>query len=409
MADDDHYAVLGISHSADYASIRSAYNRLVIKNHPDKGGSNEAFIKIQQAFEALREPVSRAEYDKKNKIRSFRRNEEETGNKPQAAKGQSTKPPFSPTAAPFKPSAPWPRSPRPPSTQSATNESSYDPAWTQYRDAADKPKSRPRRKPKSAAEPEPIKRGRRGSASFQKESTPTTTDPKPTAARADDVHPFPPGTPSSFRGAPVRPTRPGSQEPNGPSATSQANQPPTNPVPASSEPSPTSTLALAQSSADRIKRMVLALDNGVGHYISPELWCHLQHFQMRLVNQASELQLRQATEFNCQLQNRLNPISLELPAWDSVYYAKWAMEDKEVLDRLGQVFLLLTETADALSRRKHRGQEDNQGIHNMNVDDDEICRRLEDVIGDTLHDLKTFLIEVLFVGPSGQGDAKERS
>jgi len=84
------------------------------------------------------------------------------------------------------------------------------------------------------------------------------------------------------------------------------------------------------------------------------------------------------------------------------------MEDKQVLGQLGEVFLRLAETAHALSLHKYRGQE-NQGVHDMNVDDEENCRRLEDVIGDTLHDLKTFLVEVLFIGPGGQGDAKVRS
>ncbi|KAK4942539.1 hypothetical protein LTR10_017668 [Elasticomyces elasticus] len=366
MADEDYYAVLQIPHSADYAAIRSAYNRLVIKTHPDKGGSNADFIKVQQAYEALRDPVSRAEYDKRNKFGSFRTNEEKTDNNPQTAKPQPSKPRFSPTAAPFRPgSTSWSKPPQPQFTQPTTNQSPDQAAWTQYRDPAEKPKPRPRPKPKRrpGSEPESFKSGRtipRRDANFYNEPVPTGTDPEHAARSADDVHSFntnPFRTPSPPGGAPATPTRPGSQEPYRPSAASQADEP----------------LSCANWSVDRMKLGLQNLYDDAAKYISHEFWCHLQHFQMRLVNRVLELQLRQATDFD----------------WE--YYVDCAQEDKQILEKLLETFSHIADDAHILRLRK----QEEEGVHNMDVDDDEVSRRLDDAV----HDLKKFLIEVLFSDP----------
>ncbi|KEF62571.1 DnaJ like subfamily A member 2 [Exophiala aquamarina CBS 119918] len=65
MADDvpAHYATLGVGKTATPAEIKSAYNKLVLINHPDKGGDHEKFIKIQNAYEVLRDPQSKELYD----------------------------------------------------------------------------------------------------------------------------------------------------------------------------------------------------------------------------------------------------------------------------------------------------------------------------------------------------------
>ncbi|OCT47435.1 hypothetical protein CLCR_03522 [Cladophialophora carrionii] len=66
MTSQNHYAVLGVLRSATQAEIKIAYNRLVLKAHPDKGGSQSDFIKIQAAWEVLRDASARAEFDRKN-------------------------------------------------------------------------------------------------------------------------------------------------------------------------------------------------------------------------------------------------------------------------------------------------------------------------------------------------------
>ena len=61
-----HYSVLELPPDADYTSIRQAYRRLVLVCHPDKSNAQNAaelFKWIQNAYEILRDPVKKAEYD----------------------------------------------------------------------------------------------------------------------------------------------------------------------------------------------------------------------------------------------------------------------------------------------------------------------------------------------------------
>jgi len=50
----DPWEVLGLERGADQAAIKKAYRTLAQKHHPDKGGSEAEFIKVQKAWEALR-------------------------------------------------------------------------------------------------------------------------------------------------------------------------------------------------------------------------------------------------------------------------------------------------------------------------------------------------------------------
>jgi hypothetical protein len=52
-ASDDHYEVLGVTRSAGVEDIRRAYRRAAKTAHPDQGGSNEAFLRVQRAAEFL--------------------------------------------------------------------------------------------------------------------------------------------------------------------------------------------------------------------------------------------------------------------------------------------------------------------------------------------------------------------
>lgn len=64
---DNFYVVLGCSESASYEEIKKCYQELVRKSHPDKTTSTAAgadyFIKVNEAWQTLRDPVKRKTYD----------------------------------------------------------------------------------------------------------------------------------------------------------------------------------------------------------------------------------------------------------------------------------------------------------------------------------------------------------
>jgi len=62
----DHYQTLGVSRDADANEIKKAFRKLAMKHHPDKGGDEQQFKNIQQAYETLSDPQKRAEYDNPN-------------------------------------------------------------------------------------------------------------------------------------------------------------------------------------------------------------------------------------------------------------------------------------------------------------------------------------------------------
>ncbi|XP_010036781.2 chaperone protein dnaJ 20, chloroplastic [Eucalyptus grandis] len=67
---DSFYDLLGISESGTMSEIRQAYKQLVLKYHPDVSPPDRAkeytkrFIRVQEAYETLSDPTSRASYDR---------------------------------------------------------------------------------------------------------------------------------------------------------------------------------------------------------------------------------------------------------------------------------------------------------------------------------------------------------
>ena len=59
----DYYDVLGISRSATESEIRKAYKKQSMKHHPDRGGDEEEFKKVNEAYSTLKDPQKRAQYD----------------------------------------------------------------------------------------------------------------------------------------------------------------------------------------------------------------------------------------------------------------------------------------------------------------------------------------------------------
>ena len=53
MSSTDAYAVLGLKPGASQEDVRTAHRRLMLQNHPDRGGSHYLAIKINQARDVL--------------------------------------------------------------------------------------------------------------------------------------------------------------------------------------------------------------------------------------------------------------------------------------------------------------------------------------------------------------------
>lgn len=62
----DYYKILGVSKDASETDIKNAYRDLAKKYHPDKNkekDSQEKFLEISEAYEVLRDPKKKQEYD----------------------------------------------------------------------------------------------------------------------------------------------------------------------------------------------------------------------------------------------------------------------------------------------------------------------------------------------------------
>jgi DnaJ-class molecular chaperone len=59
----NYYEILGVTKTATADEIKLAYRRLASQHHPDKGGDKNRFQEIQQAYQTLSDPESRASYD----------------------------------------------------------------------------------------------------------------------------------------------------------------------------------------------------------------------------------------------------------------------------------------------------------------------------------------------------------
>lgn len=59
----DYYNILGIDRNASEADIKQAYRKLAMRHHPDRGGDQEKFKQIQEAYATLSDPDKRQQYD----------------------------------------------------------------------------------------------------------------------------------------------------------------------------------------------------------------------------------------------------------------------------------------------------------------------------------------------------------
>lgn len=62
------YEVLGISKGASQNDIKKAYHKAALKEHPDKGGNEEKFKKIQEAYSVLSDSAKKMHYDQTGQV-----------------------------------------------------------------------------------------------------------------------------------------------------------------------------------------------------------------------------------------------------------------------------------------------------------------------------------------------------
>ena len=63
---ENFYQVLGVKETSSQDEIKKAYRKLAIEHHPDKGGSEETFKKISEAYDTLGDEVKKVIVFKQN-------------------------------------------------------------------------------------------------------------------------------------------------------------------------------------------------------------------------------------------------------------------------------------------------------------------------------------------------------
>lgn len=59
----DYYSILGVAKNASQDEIKKAYRKLAAKHHPDRGGNEQQFKKVQEAYDTLGDASKRQQYD----------------------------------------------------------------------------------------------------------------------------------------------------------------------------------------------------------------------------------------------------------------------------------------------------------------------------------------------------------
>jgi len=62
----DYYAALGVEKTASKDQIKSAYRKLSMEHHPDKGGDENKFKEVSEAYSVLSDEEKRRAYDNPN-------------------------------------------------------------------------------------------------------------------------------------------------------------------------------------------------------------------------------------------------------------------------------------------------------------------------------------------------------
>lgn len=66
MSSENFYTILGVNEKATQDEIKKAYRKKAVEHHPDRGGSEEQFKKISEAYDNLSDVDKRRNYDNRN-------------------------------------------------------------------------------------------------------------------------------------------------------------------------------------------------------------------------------------------------------------------------------------------------------------------------------------------------------
>ena len=69
----DYYKVLGVSENSSHEEIKKSFRKLSLKHHPDRGGNEGEFKKINEAYQTLGDPQKNAVYKRQKQMRNRQR------------------------------------------------------------------------------------------------------------------------------------------------------------------------------------------------------------------------------------------------------------------------------------------------------------------------------------------------
>jgi curved DNA-binding protein len=93
MSQKEYYKIMGLNQNATDKEIKIAYRKLARKYHPDiskESNAEERFKEMGEAYEVLKDPVKRKEYDQALKYQEFNKNHQQSSWQGRADQYQSS-------------------------------------------------------------------------------------------------------------------------------------------------------------------------------------------------------------------------------------------------------------------------------------------------------------------------------